>query len=69
MTVTDTTGAFTSLAGTGVSLVVRPDRYVASRHDPVRGTGSPPVPGGLRAGPYGPGVHGGAHPLNRLDRE
>ncbi|MCX6499516.1 MAG: FAD-dependent monooxygenase [Arthrobacter sp.] len=30
VTVTDTTGAFADLAGAGVSLVIRPDRYVAA---------------------------------------
>ncbi|UOY96134.1 bifunctional 3-(3-hydroxy-phenyl)propionate/3-hydroxycinnamic acid hydroxylase [Arthrobacter gengyunqii] len=30
VTVTDTAGAFTALAGSGISLIVRPDRYVAA---------------------------------------
>ena len=32
--VTDTSGAFAALAGTGMTLVVRPDRYVAAAATP-----------------------------------
>ena len=51
VTVTDTTGAFTSLSGTGVSLVVRPDRYVATATTP---SGEPAALRSLAA--YVPGL-------------
>lgn len=51
VTVTDATGAFASLAGTGVTLVVRPDRYVA---DATTASGEPAALRSLAA--YVPGL-------------
>ena len=51
MTVTDTAGAFAALAGTGVSLVVRPDRYVAAA---TTASGEPAALRSLAA--YAPGL-------------